>query len=313
MLGHKIHVNKGDLFFVTMQINSPNRHLSIGDESRTSIYVWESDGPVNTSDENYPSRLWKFYEHESGPTNCSGVPKASVRKGWIERGPFVDDPFYTNALNWWYSMTVDIILPPSLPMINNMWSYMTHIDTLQFYYEMCNPQNSESTYYSLVILSKDGYSDTIQLPTIPSDSTLCLPIPTPEDTFCFKIIIIVPYGTEYGESNCEVVVNVKDKIFNLPKEIVLEQNYPNPFNSSTEIRYQIPEARWVTLKVYSMLGQEVETLVDGFQTLGFKSVEWDASGLLSGVYFYKLTADKFNSIKKNVNYSIISNDHRRAV
>ncbi|MBI4810604.1 MAG: T9SS type A sorting domain-containing protein, partial [Ignavibacteriales bacterium] len=87
---------------------------------------------------------------------------------------------------------------------------------------------------------------------------------------------------------------------NLPKEFALEQNYPNPFNSSTIIRYQIPFSCWVTLKLYNVLGQEVTTLVDEMQEAGYKSVEWDASGVSSGIYFYKLTAGNYISIKKMI-------------
>ncbi|MDI6765293.1 MAG: T9SS type A sorting domain-containing protein [Bacteroidota bacterium] len=97
------------------------------------------------------------------------------------------------------------------------------------------------------------------------------------------------------------LVGVKEApTINVPYDFSLEQNYPNPFNPFTIIKYQLPIDNWVTLKVYNVLGQEVVTLVDEFQDAGYKSVEWDASGMGSGIYFYKLTAGKYISIKKMI-------------
>jgi hypothetical protein len=83
-----------------------------------------------------------------------------------------------------------------------------------------------------------------------------------------------------------------------PRAYALEQNYPNPFNPRTKIGFQIPDYGLVTLKVYDLLGREVETLVNGVEKPGYKSVQWDASGVASGVYFYRLEAGSFTSVKK---------------
>ena len=86
----------------------------------------------------------------------------------------------------------------------------------------------------------------------------------------------------------------------LPAEYLLEQNFPNPFNPSTVIGYQLPEAGWVTLKVYDLVGREVATLVDRFEGPGYRSVEWDASGVPSGVYCYRIAAGRFADAKRLV-------------
>jgi hypothetical protein len=75
----------------------------------------------------------------------------------------------------------------------------------------------------------------------------------------------------------------------IPNEFALEQNYPNPFNPVTNIKYQITDISYVSLRIYDMLGREVATLVDEMQEAGFKSIRWDASSVVTGVYYYQLT------------------------
>jgi len=77
---------------------------------------------------------------------------------------------------------------------------------------------------------------------------------------------------------------------NLPSHYVVSQNYPNPFNATTVIEYALPVESHVKLQVYNVLGQKVATLVDSKQQAGYRSISWDASGVSSGLYFYRLTA-----------------------
>lgn len=85
-----------------------------------------------------------------------------------------------------------------------------------------------------------------------------------------------------------------------PYKFSLNQNYPNPFNPSTTISYSIPNESQVSLKIYDVMGKEVANLVDGKQSSGNHSVEFDASSMASGTYFYKLAAGEFISVKKMV-------------
>ncbi len=85
---------------------------------------------------------------------------------------------------------------------------------------------------------------------------------------------------------------------NLPEVFSLSQNYPNPFNPSTIINYSIPKGGFVSLKVYNILGQLVKTLYRGYQKAGSYKINFVASELLSGVYFYRLQMNSFAETRK---------------
>jgi len=93
-------------------------------------------------------------------------------------------------------------------------------------------------------------------------------------------------------------LGIEIKINALPSKFLLNQNYPNPFNPSTAISYRLPTNTLVVLRVFDVLGREVETLVNERQNLGSHSVTFDASNLSSGVYFYRLEAGTYSATKK---------------
>ncbi len=89
------------------------------------------------------------------------------------------------------------------------------------------------------------------------------------------------------------VTDVGDDV-NTLKGFELSQNYPNPFNPRTQISYQISVPSKVSLKIYDVLGIEVATLVDEYKSVGKYEINFDASSLSSGLYFYKLEATANN-------------------
>ena len=83
-----------------------------------------------------------------------------------------------------------------------------------------------------------------------------------------------------------------------PNNYNLSQNYPNPFNPTTRINFALPKSGLVTLKVYNILGKEVATLVNEVKNIGTYSVDFNASNLSSGIYFYKLEVNGYSEVKK---------------
>jgi hypothetical protein len=84
-----------------------------------------------------------------------------------------------------------------------------------------------------------------------------------------------------------------------PARYDLNQNYPNPFNPSTTIKFNVPEASNVTLRIYDIVGREVTTLVNNYFAAGYHSVSWNAGAMASGVYFYRITVTSVNGQKQS--------------
>lgn len=85
-----------------------------------------------------------------------------------------------------------------------------------------------------------------------------------------------------------------------PASFTLEQNYPNPFNPTTKIKFAVPVETEVLLNVYNTLGQQVAEIFNGSLKEGYHEVEFNAESLTSGIYFYRLEADKFVDVKKMI-------------
>jgi hypothetical protein len=94
--------------------------------------------------------------------------------------------------------------------------------------------------------------------------------------------------------------SVNDDENGIVKEYYLNQNFPNPFNPTTTIKYRIPELCFVNVKVFDVLGEEIETLVDEEKPTGNYEVKFSANRLSSGIYFYTLTAGEFRETKKMI-------------
>lgn len=96
------------------------------------------------------------------------------------------------------------------------------------------------------------------------------------------------------------IVAVDNTKSNVPASFELSQNYPNPFNPSTTIRFSLPVSSDVKIIIYNSVGQLIQTLVNRHYSPGSYTVEWNASNLASGIYFYRIEAKNFNLVKKMV-------------
>jgi hypothetical protein len=107
--GANLDVVTGQQFFISQRVKGPDTHTI---DARTE---WAAAGfHVDKSDESYPSRDWKFYEHDSGPSNCAGIPTTQVKRGWVARGGFGEDSLDVALFNYWYSIVVTTNVPPDV-------------------------------------------------------------------------------------------------------------------------------------------------------------------------------------------------------
>jgi Secretion system C-terminal sorting domain len=130
-------------------------------------------------------------------------------------------------------------------------------------------------------------------------------------TKCLFLLVLLPIllqaqymgGNGRGDvsvilTNVPLPVQKVTEVF--PTKYDLEQNYPNPFNPTTKIKYSVPQSSNVVIKVFDVLGNEIETLVNEEKPAGTYEVTWYAEQLPSGVYFYQLKAGSFLQTKKMV-------------
>jgi len=119
---------------------------------------------------------------------------------------------------------------------------------------------------------------------------------TSNDTYMFA-------GTSYNgvwRRTLPGVTLANENKTEVPDKYSLDQNYPNPFNPSTTIKYSIPESGNVKLTVYNSLGEKVALLTDEYKEVGTHKINFDASSLSSGIYFYKIKINNYSSTKKMI-------------
>jgi hypothetical protein len=162
---------------------------------------------------------------------------------------------------------------------------------------------SDSTYMIGYLANADAYTGV----TLTGTGHMRVTV-SPESTKVDYVSAYLPRDTNATHRNGSVAYTYTvmpkttsvENVARIPSKFVLEQNYPNPFNPSTVIRYQLKESGLVSLKVYSVLGVEVATLVNEWLQSGSHEATFHAAGLPSGIYFYQLKAPGVLLTKKAI-------------
>lgn len=197
-----------------------------------------------------------------------------------------------------YLANINPIDPPSIPLptelasfeakqsANNValsWSTITETDNLGFDIE--RRLSTDDNWNKLGFIPGAGNSNSLKEYSY-TDQSL-----SASGNYLYRLKQINSDGSfKYSP---EVEVNVT-----LVIEYSLNQNYPNPFNPSTKISYSIPKNGFVKMILFNPLGEQVETLVSEFQSTGIYNLNFNASKLNSGIYFYKIEVNDFSAVKK---------------
>ena len=241
----------------------------------------------------------------------------------------------TAGLLYWFAKEADL-LPTPLTYVYLSGTYDLYLNQTGYWYTQLGNGLEPFTYnWEIMYLTGGSYlSSSLKVPIGPRlpEPGYWLHVGTNSSTFSrlnngadlrnFKLRCTVTDGSNTTKVSNEWTVSVYStsppqtsivsndgdnavmmkknevEVKSVPKEFSLDQNYPNPFNPTTRISYSLPEANFVTLKIYDMLGSEVVTLVNENKSAGKFEVEFDASKLSSGTYVYKLVAGNYQITKK---------------
>ncbi|HSL88171.1 MAG TPA: T9SS type A sorting domain-containing protein, partial [Ignavibacteriaceae bacterium] len=241
-----------------------------------------------------PAQIWFYSNLNNGLNNMGNAAVIDSTQGTVfttKHNPAVLEfqlPLTYNS-SWTQSFTSTFYLNGT-PFISNSFSLSTVVDA---YGTMTLPGGS--SFEALRVRESTtvlGETDVYYLFVSKSGAQVSLFASDPNPPLSGTIAL---EGYSY---NGPFTVTSVEHFAVTPDEYYLAQNYPNPFNPSTVISWQSPNGSWQTLKVYDLMGREVATLVDEFKSAGNYEVNFDASKLSSGTYFYTLQAGNFSQTKK---------------
>jgi len=167
------------------------------------------------------------------------------------------------------------------------WRTETEVDNYGFEVERTNVKSQSSNEYGW---DKIGFVEGYGNSNSPK-----------EYTFIDRSLIEGEYSYRLKQIDNDGDFKYSDEIavtIGAPNKFILEQNFPNPFNPSTTIAFSLPQSAFVTLKIFNLMGEEVETLIKNNLTAGNYNIKFNPSGLASGVYIYRLSSDIFTETRK---------------
>jgi hypothetical protein len=241
------------------------------DNATLSIYTYDATGNMLSHlAQTWASGQWTNSTIHTYTYDTNGRMLTDWLKGWANAA-WMNGSLYTYT----YDTNGNLLNELVQYWLNGLW---TNFNQFAFTYDA---HGNELTG------NNTSWSGSVWMPT--DDNFVLAVNGSTYDFTGYRIIVSwIPVNT------ADVPTNGKSMV----KGYSLSQNYPNPFNPSTTIGYQLPTQVHVTLKVFDVLGREIATLVNGVEQPGYKSVNFNANNLASGVYYYRLQAGNYIETRK---------------
>jgi hypothetical protein len=254
-------------------------------EPLTTTAECQNDGTTNTFDLDFDN-----YQTPAGGIGSIIFNFRPGAQNYVYAFDGIRLAYGTSSANAWTNL-VPAVTPVELTSftaavvnntINLRWSTATEVNNKGF--EIQRKSEGSDNYTTIASVSGNGTSTSIH-----------------NYAYSDKLSVSGKYSYRLKQVDFSGEVNYSKAVeadVNAPVQFGLNQNYPNPFNPSTTINFSIAKAGNVSLKVYNLLGQEVRTLLTGFKAAGSYTVNFNAEGLNSGLYLYKLETESFSQVKK---------------
>ncbi|MGH2574796.1 MAG: PQQ-dependent sugar dehydrogenase [Ignavibacteria bacterium] len=316
-VGGNIRFGPDGKLFISIGDNATSSNSQLLTNPRGKIHRINSNGSIPTDnpfyDDGNPNtgnddRIWAYglrnsfdftfspvndsiYASENGPNDFDEVN--FIRKGKNYGWPICSG--YCNPYNPNYKQPM-AVWPSPLPAVTGVLGYNSNVMP-QFNGRLLVADNDAGQIHNCV-LGNAPYFDTVNSRTVAFDLEGLTTLMQGTDGFIYalnggytstgKLYRIKPDNTGINSNQ------------NSPDNFVLHQNFPNPFNPTTKITYSVAKKSFVTLRIFTPLGEELKTLVSEPKNPGTYEVYWDARDFPSGVYFYRLAAGDFTGEKKMV-------------
>ncbi|MFH0734997.1 MAG: T9SS type A sorting domain-containing protein [bacterium] len=272
-------INSGNfsMTFPVLENNSQYRLEFYADVNKNGVY---NSPPVDHAwQEIYTNNAGDFTLQFTHNTSFSDIPwKPLLTLNLLSMSPHLGQQFELRVVKKTDNTELDRIK-------------LNSINTLSFSVQI--PQIESSTEYNIDFYVDVNGNKLYDAP--PTDHAWRLSFST-----AGNYITNFTHNTSFTDILWEPLTNIDEDIINAPNTFALYQNYPNPFNPTTTIKFNLANSGFVKVAVYNVLGQEIKNLISGNYDSGLHNIVFDASGLKSGIYIYKIEGSNFSESKKMI-------------